>query len=316
MSERTGIAVCAITRQRREGLARLIESLGGMDVSAINETVRVVIVDNDPAGSAEAVVEGLRARTPLEIVYLREEREGIPFARNAAVAHAVGSGARLIAFVDDDELVERDWLEKLVGQIESSGADAVAGPVITEYEDATPAWVRRSGLFDYPRRASGARIGHCFTNNVLVRCAALESMRDRHGGWFDERMEMTGGSDAHLFRRFTRAGFSIVWCDEAVVRETLPVSRANMGWILRRGYRIGASGAFIERDLRGAMGMARNLIVGAVRMAQGAVLGVLSAPFGRAVMVRQLRMGWYGAGLIAGTFGHRYEEYREVHGRS
>jgi glycosyltransferase involved in cell wall biosynthesis len=284
-----------------------------MDVHSIGESVRVVVVDNDPAGSAQNVVDRVRGDIGLDVRYVREERAGIPFARNAAVHEAVGGGDRCLAFVDDDEVVETRWLTALCTQMRESGADAVAGPVITEYEEGTPEWVCKSGVFDYPRRESGTEIGHCFTNNVLVQCGALEQMGET--GWFDERMVMTGGSDAHLFRRFTGAGFSIVWCDEAVVRETLPMSRATMGWILRRGYRIGASGAFIDRDLRGCIGIARNLVVGAARVVQGAVLGAMSAPLGRAAMVRQLRMGWYGAGLIAGTFGARYDEYSRVHGR-
>ena len=85
-------------------------------------------------------------------------------------------------------------------------------------------WVEEGGFFESPRHTTGARIDYAFTHNVLVRTAALAGMDTL----FDERMALTGGSDAEFFRRFARTGHRIVWADEALVFEWVPATRSRL----------------------------------------------------------------------------------------
>src|SRR5690606_31942716 len=90
----------------------------------------------------------------LDVQYRVEERQGIPFARNA-VLEAFQEFGDVLAFVDDDEEVTSSWLSRLLTTWSSTGADVVAGPVLPLFEEEPPSWVVRGGLFNRKRMATG-----------------------------------------------------------------------------------------------------------------------------------------------------------------
>ena len=65
----------------------------------------VIVVDNDPEGSAADTV---RAFAELDITYAVETSPGIAEARNRFLA--LSGDAEFIVFVDDDEFVAENWL--------------------------------------------------------------------------------------------------------------------------------------------------------------------------------------------------------------
>ena len=79
------VAICVATYARHKGLRRLLSSLASLEPAEAG--LRVVVVDNDAAGSARAVVDGLEG-FPWAIEYAVEPRRGISAARNAAVRRA------------------------------------------------------------------------------------------------------------------------------------------------------------------------------------------------------------------------------------
>src|SRR5438309_10345348 len=100
------VAVCALTFHRPAGLARLLAGLDGLEDPA-GARFFVLIVDNDPEGSGRVVVEEAQRTSRHPIVYEIEPERGIPFARNRGVERAAELGADFIAFIDDDETVDR-----------------------------------------------------------------------------------------------------------------------------------------------------------------------------------------------------------------
>jgi succinoglycan biosynthesis protein ExoM len=302
------IAVCMITYRRPEGLRQALRALAAQSFDGAE--LRVLVVDNDEAGSARPVVDAARAAMPWPLDYAIEPRRGIPFARNRCVQLA-RPAADWIGFIDDDEEPAPTWLAELLRVQADHGADVVTGPVVPRFARQLPAWAVRGELFQRPRFATGTRRNRAFTNNVLFRAEVFDRVRPH----FDERMGMTGGSDAHFSRRVHRAGFRIVWADRAEVFETVPASRTTAGWLCRRAYRTGTTNAFIHRDLRPTL-VAVPMILGiaAYRLVSGAVQAAAGLVIGRHWMVGGARWICYGAGMLVGLVGGRYHEYRQTHG--
>ena len=304
------VDIAIATYRRPRGLGRLLAGLGRLRFPADAPDLRVVVVDNDPDGAAGAVCERAQARLGLPLVHRVEARRGIPQARNAAVAAALGR-ADFLAFIDDDEVPSPLWLAELLRVQAATGADAVTGPCLPLLEEPVARWVERGAFFARPRHATGARLGQAFTHNVLVRTRALAGL----DSLFDERMALSGGSDVELFRRLAALGHTIVWADEALVFEWVPRSRANARWILDRAFRVGTSSAFVDRHRREhPVGAARLLAHGGWCIAKAATLLPLGVLRGRAGAVGALRLAAFGAGRLSGLAGFRREEYRVVHG--
>jgi predicted nucleotidyltransferase len=98
------ISVNIITRNRAAQLGRLLASLVEQD----RAPDQVVVVDNASTDGTGAVASSFAGRLPLTLV--REERVGIPFARNTALEHSTGS---IVALIDDDCVADRRWLAEI-----------------------------------------------------------------------------------------------------------------------------------------------------------------------------------------------------------
>jgi succinoglycan biosynthesis protein ExoM len=304
------IDVCIITHLRPEGLARLLAGLAAQRFPGEPPELRVVVVDNDPAGSARAVCDAARAWLEPPLVYALEKRRGIPQARNAAVALAL-ERADFLAFIDDDEVPEPGWLAELLRVQRWCDADAVAGRVRPRFEAGAPEWIERGGFFEAVRHATGERLDRAFTHNVLVRCSALARLHSL----FDERLALSGGSDHELFRRLAACGGRIVWADDAVGEALVPASRARLRWLLAREFRVGCSALWIERHCAARPRSAARLLGSACKgLARGGADLALSALRGRIEAVRALRTLADATGRLWALAGFRYDEYRTHHG--
>ena len=131
------VTVMTPTFRRPAALARALASLAAQDRLA-EIACEIVIVDNAPEGGAAAVVEALRARTAVPLVYVHEPRAGVANARNAGLAAATGAH---VAFLDDDEVAPCGWLAALIATHLALDADVTFGPVRGRAPDA-PAELR------------------------------------------------------------------------------------------------------------------------------------------------------------------------------
>jgi O-antigen biosynthesis protein len=100
------MAVVIATRERPEHLRNCLMSV--LDGATVPD--HLVVVDNAPTTSrTEELVRRLTAEHP-SLTYVREERPGLGRAHNASLPHL---RTRLVAFTDDDVLVNRWWLARI-----------------------------------------------------------------------------------------------------------------------------------------------------------------------------------------------------------
>jgi succinoglycan biosynthesis protein ExoM len=296
------------TYRRPYRLGQLLGGLVGLRIPPAWE-LELVVVDNDPAGSARAVVDAAGS-LPMPVRYVVEPQRGIPQVRNRAVAEA--SGSDWILFLDDDQVPRPDWLEHLDRTQRETHADVTLGPSLSAYEGRPPAWLADGRFLDSERFATGTEVPYwnARTGGVLIRASAMRDIGPRP---FDDRLALTGGEDHKLFLGMQHAGRRIVWCDEAEVSDFVPASRANLRWLMRRWFRIGITRTTILR-LERPSGLRLIKRIGAGLRLIVAGIGTLFAGPDRTARIRALLRVMTGAGLIVGVFGVRYNEYRVTHG--
>jgi glycosyltransferase involved in cell wall biosynthesis len=288
-------------------LARLLEALNALIFHGSVPEIDIVVVDNDPLAGARAACELWRRTSRWPLLYIVEPQPGIAPARNAALDNV--GGVDFICFVDDDEVPEPGWLAELIRVQTRYDADVVGGPVVPYFPQSVPDWVLRGCFFRRRRHPTGTRLSHAFTNNVLFRKGILDEMGLR----FDGRWALAGCEDRHFFQRIGMSGYKIVWADEAIVTEWVPAERATARWLIRRHYRVGNSTSLIESDLQSRWTIRLLLACkGLAWLVIGSGLLATSSFLGKRGLVRALRACAYGAGLLTGLLGIRFEEYRRV----
>lgn len=310
------IAVAVLTYRRpeelREGLPLILEQLAqlGADLGRpVNG--RVVVVDNDPAASAEAVVASIRdtAAPPGVLEYVVEPAAGIAAARNRALDE--GREAQLLVYIDDDERPRENWLCSLVRTWEHTGAAAVMGRVISEFDGDLDPWVAAGDFFRRRSMPTGTEITVAAAGNLLLD---LRQVRE-FGVRFDPRLALGAGEDSLFSRQLVARGGRMVWCEESAATDCVPPARMTRRWVLARAWSHGNTESIV--DLYLTHGAVRRMLVrasaigrGLLRMIGGAgryLLGVVTRS--RRHQARGLRTAYRGAGIAAGGTGVAYQEY-------
>ncbi|WIY70644.1 glycosyltransferase family 2 protein [Aquidulcibacter paucihalophilus] len=262
------VAIIVPTLRRPESLTRALRSLF-VQTHVADRVTAIVVVDNDPLGSAAATVDGLRSSAPWPLNYVHAPRPGVATARNAGLA---ATDAPLIAFLDDDEAASPGWLAALLKARQETGADAVFGPITGRAPDAAP-WLKpwlerffgregpaRTGLIDHPYGCG---------NSLMLRATALPGPAP-----FDAGTDQAGGEDDALFAALAARGGRFGWAADAWVEEFAPAHRATLNYALARAFAYGQGPSQTAAAARNWPGVARWMAIGA---AQTAVWGAASA---------------------------------------
>jgi succinoglycan biosynthesis protein ExoM len=222
------ITVCICTYKRPELLINLLDHLQNQITDNLF-TYSILIVDNDINCSAKKSVDDYKTKSRILIEYMNEPKNGISYARNAAVENG---GGEYLAFIDDDEYPVKNWLLYLIKTMNEYHADAVLGPVKPHFEKTPPKWVLKSRLFERPLAKTGTILGWNDTRsgNILIKKRIFMNDKNR----FDPLFGKTGGEDKELFYRLINQGFVFVWCNEADAYETVPQERWVISFLLKR----------------------------------------------------------------------------------
>lgn len=297
------VLVAALTYRRPADLAALLPQLE-REARGVGDSVRLLIVDNDPDGGARQQVEAFDG-----VRYLHAPTPGIAAARNAALD--ASGDADLLVFIDDDERPVEHWLALLLATWRTTRPAAVIGPVVSTFDEEPSAWVQAGRFFSRRRLPTGTEVQVAATNNLLLDLGVIRARRLR----FDERFGLTGGSDTLFTRQLRAAGGRMVWCDEAVVTDVVPSSRVGRQWVMHRAYRSGNSDALtaiaLAGGVRGAALRLRFAARGSARVVAGAIPGRIGRLTGSLTMdARGARRRARGSGMLAGALGRAYVEYR------
>ena len=218
------VAIC--TRDHPDLAKRVIHSIvSAARLAGIENRVEIIVVDNAPSdGRTRALVESLD-----DVRYVHEPRAGLDFARNRALEESSGE---LLAFVDDDAVVDRGWLRGLRRAWgENPDAAAFTGPVVP-YELDTTAQIlfeARGGFgrrFEAKRYAANCKYIRNYPCNAGLfgagcNMAFRRRMLSEIGG-FDNALDtgapLPGGGDLDVLYRTLRSGFVLAQEPEFLVR--------------------------------------------------------------------------------------------------
>ena len=310
MTSHPHVSVAICTLDRHLGLTLLLEAIERQDIGAWPaDAVTVLVVDNSVSANVRALCEARAEASRFRLVHVHEARRGLSFARNAALAASRDIAASHIAFVDDDEVPEPQWLRALHARLVETGAVAAVGPVRPVFEAHPPPWAVAGGFFGKTLDDRDHDLSDAYTCNAIIEMATVT----RHRLAFEPRFNTTGGEDTVFFKALRASGGRIAWAAGAMVHEYMPATRMKPSWLMKRWFRTGGTEAELSRlGNASAIGRAYNAVRGGARVVGGsgrAVLSMLTTPMRTERHLRALYTVCRGAGLIAAACGRTYSEY-------
>jgi glycosyltransferase involved in cell wall biosynthesis len=267
----------------------------------------VLVVDNDPAASGREAVEAI---SDPRLRYVVEAHPGISAVRNRAVDEAASS--RLLAFIDDDEHPHDGWLEQLLRTWRSAGHPAaVSGRVVASFAGPLDPWLEAGSFYTRRTMPTGTPIDVAAAGNLLLDLDAVRSSGVR----FADDLGLSGGEDTLFSRELHASGGRMVWCDESVITDLVPLDRMTRRWVLKRAWSHGNSASVLRVRLSGggvraALARVASVLAGVARIVAGALrwaFGMLSRSLRH--QARGARAVWRGGGMVQGAAGVVYQEY-------
>ena len=135
--ESMNITVVVCTYNRCENLAKTLDSVAA-SMLPDSVTWEVLVVDNNSNDRTHEAVEGLRRRHGNRFRYLFEPHPGKSHALNAGIHEARGD---ILAFLDDDVIVEPSWLRNLTAALDSDEWAGSGGRILPAQSFSPPSWL-------------------------------------------------------------------------------------------------------------------------------------------------------------------------------
>ncbi|HEX5473747.1 MAG TPA: glycosyltransferase [Vicinamibacterales bacterium] len=231
----------------------------------------ILVIDDGSVDATRDIVRTLAAGAAVDLRYVWQPNQGIAAARNRGVAEARGEW---VAFFDDDQVAEPQWLAELFTAAVDCRADAVGGPCVLDLPDGAvadlPRTIRRllgenpvmleplsTGVSRLdPRRRQNALPG---TGNALIRKTLLAAL----GGFAPDRRY---GEDLQFFRRAQVSGARFAIASRAVVRHVIPAARLSSAYLLAVADKGGRSQGEIDAELAGPGTVVARLVLRVVHL--------------------------------------------------
>jgi glycosyltransferase involved in cell wall biosynthesis len=230
------ITVILCSYNRCQSLAKALESLAK---SAVPDSVQweVLVVDNNSTDQTREVVETFSRRYPGRFRYLFEPQQGKSYALNSGVRE---SQSPILAFADDDAVVEPGWLWNLTSALRDGDWAGSGGRIIPVWEKPLPSWLftgdpRTMGpfvAFDMGPEA-GALTRPPYGANMAFRREAFEKYGDFRIDLGPRPGSEIRREDIEFAERLMAGGERLRYEPSAVVLHPAPESRMKKGFVLK-----------------------------------------------------------------------------------
>ncbi len=288
------LSIVIATYNRAADLVRTLDSLVGQSYPA-REWECVAVNNNSKDDTEERFAQFASQHPELNLRMVREENQGLSWARNRGIAESRGE---IIAIIDDDETINPEFVEGYISFFERHPeAAAAGGRVVPHYIEGRPEWMSPyterpiAGTLDLGAEDKPFTKGYPAGGNMAIRREVIERL-----GAFDTRLGRTGanpmgGEEKEIMHRIAASGGAIWYTPVPVIYHYIPAAKLTMEYFDRLCRMCGAS----ERVMATSEGrLAKARVMEIVKWGATLVIAagyLLGGSVSRAKMLVRLRRG-------------------------
>jgi glycosyltransferase involved in cell wall biosynthesis len=236
------VIICSYNRC--ESLRRTLQSIEAM-ICPADVKWEVIVVDNNSTDGTALIVDQFQRNNRVPIVYLFQALQGKSYALNFGISNSKGD---IVLFIDDDCIVDEDWLSSINKEFKRDDSLSGVGGRVELYDSRDqPVSIRTFRERRYLDRSSLFNlIPGC---NMAFRRGVFESV-----GKFDVNFgpgKKMVVEDADFIYRTYKRGFKLVYSPDVLVFHNHGRRTDEQIIALKRSYVIGRGGFYCKHILAG-----------------------------------------------------------------
>jgi glucosyl-dolichyl phosphate glucuronosyltransferase len=233
----TGISIIIATYNRCDELSRTLGSLAAIEFPA-SVKCEVLVIDNRCTDNTQRFATEWAAKFPVPLRVVAENRQGLSHARNRGIDAARYD---VIAYLDDDVDVDRNWLKAMAAAHAEDQYAAIGGRASLVYPAGRPDWLGDAddGLLSKvelgdERKLVGPDdiygVNLSFRRRDLIDAGGFRTDLGRVG------TNLIGSEEFEILSRIAAGGGQLLYEPAATVGHRVPMSRLSRRWFWRRCY--------------------------------------------------------------------------------
>ena len=241
------LLICICTYKRNKSLEKCIRSINNI-VNKTKFKINIAIIDNSKNFDVGKIKKKLTKISKYKIFFFNEKKRGVVFARNKCLAKIKNISPNFICFFDDDCIIDKHWITNVFVTVKKYSADIVTGPQIYPKSKSNKNLINYSSFFEKKYNHSICNVNWAASNNVFINYSILKKNKIT----FDVKLNKFGiGEDQLFFSILKRRGNSIYWNKNVKVYEKNHIHRTNLSWLIKRSYRLGVLGHYLDKKING-----------------------------------------------------------------
>lgn len=239
--------ICTYSMSRFSALMEAIQSL----VEQTHKNIEIIVVVDHNTPLYEKLKSTFSEKT-FRILH-NQDVKGLSGSKNCGIDAARG---KIIAFLDDDAVAAKDWIEQMLKTYSESEIVAVGGLTLPQWEYKKSTWFPEEFYWVLGCTYKGHTEKTAVVRNVFGgNCCFRKSCIDEAGkflpymGLVGEKM-LTGEETEYCMRiRKIMPLHKIIFNPDAVIYHKVPKEKTTLKYFIRRTYGSGYSSAIIHKLL-------------------------------------------------------------------
>lgn len=238
------LSIIISTYNNAESLIRTLESVAAQD--ADHSLWECIVVNNASTdNTAERFSAFAESHSSVNLRMVNESQQGLSYARNRGIAESKGT---ILAFIDDDETVNKEFVSAYIDLFNNHGAFVAAGALKVRYDSARPKWM---SYYTEKMIANPLDLGDTIitiTRTVTPTGGNMAFNREVFNiyGNFDTSLgrkgqALLGGEENELFDRIRDLGERIIYTPYAIAYHHIADKKLTAEYFDKLSYGIGVS---------------------------------------------------------------------------
>jgi glycosyltransferase involved in cell wall biosynthesis len=242
---KVSVIICAYTMERLKDIHEAVNSVLSQSLKPYEV---IISVDHN-----EELFQRLKAEFPSRVsVILNKGAQGLSETRNIGIR---GSTGDIVAFIDDDAIAGKDWLENLTKHFHDPRVVAVGGRAVPTWPNGRrPPWFPKELDWIVGCTYEGLPLEGNEVRNVPGCNMMFERETFSKAGFWENKIgsigqSLKGGEEAELCIRIKSKmpDCLILWEPGAVIHHKISLCRTSLRWILKVSFDQGFCKAKVKK---------------------------------------------------------------------